>query len=1510
VVYVVIGRNASADLIAHLMADLRPAEPEQAAAVDEARQQVTQALEAGLVHRRAVPLTTSLVAGAVPEWANGLKASRSLGPFKDLANRDVWIDLFPIVRHVRLVRVAGGVPFMTLPIEIVIIPFPPPPAPRFDVPAGSVWFASQLLDASAPAGSWTGIQVAGGTLSFSAPVTGTADEIVVPFGVTVDLIADTAPQPPGTGTGPGQDARDANVAVPARFRLLVGTSAELTVDPAGTARLLAFGFDTTLTPVSGPVVYDPALKILAVPLAAQTSPFTVNTVRATAFSVAGAAPITAAAWGLPVAVIDPANLGDASGTGSLLLRLGAGLTGTWLGQTAPVQLMPAVVLADPLSLAVVTGGAQGERVEQEPRLAATEKGHLDLRWRTTFPIAFVSEAKGVEGVLTEAELSAVFDRPVDLRGEQLNLHAPTIALLFWATAQGTFLLAEGPLAADPHAIGFALVNAVLRARPPAALILYGGYDGTTLGPAAVLLEYRLLALVPTLPDPYAASYGSILSAIDQQGGGLVSVLEWGPAASSFDFRLLAGGGEGVLSLSRPREDPFRAEQAPDALVERGGKDLWPEAVKAAGGALSFEQGQGLILLDVSTNVDQFGVAWDPSARRAAAAAASGAAVAIENLALQAEGGDVLLVTLPAVQWEAVETVQDPGPNPLPTWVDFANSGVPTVFTVPTTNLVPVYPTAALTAIVDNFAQPAPLTTQARFTLPFGIIAVSNLHGPAPGDPRSATVAFNRPAKGPLQGGHQLRIDARDATLSSGETPALEGYTVQLPVAQPGNRSVLGDDGTSIFNSYLGASSKRRMVPVTRIDVSGYGESLFSDWRNPYTDTTAVAQARFDVMVGRAAYEIIQVRSILFPYSVVVVRTITIERRNNAIITRSDSGWRAVSDGVYQFPGSAIVTHPGVIPRITGVVNILDTGQVLNVGGIDMAAVYFDGDLVLDGAPANPDGSTRLVPAKGQFGFVQITAGASGAPIGPGQYADLIRQAGSLGGPLDSSINVGSGPQVMHLQRVDVGVTQGMGGPEFVMTAWGAPAFPGGGQWSVVQIDSPTSAPAAVAQDRGLPLIRRGAAGTVPSPSLPYRFADPADLYQLSNPGRDYAVLHAMGTQRALFPRPMIEATDPTRITSTQIGSIADPYSLGTAIGPYPTPDKTVPFPTSAWVLKVDTNGHYRLDLPSPFAAGVGRRTMRHAGSVRSDLDYSAAQVTYEVDTSRDVPWRFRLDGAVKIMNTTALGDVIQLRANAVAAAGAATRFERPNLKLGGALSIVQHLLTLLADLGIMGTMSALMTNDWALKVAVTVPVVDAQGKPLQIPPRPYPNPDIKFEETEIKVEVQVAPSADKAAFSMGGQPLIATHWIPNVYVVAIIKFQIEASTSDGTAYSLLIGLGLAYSLDAGPFDFKGLIAVTFFGFVSETVLGFGIGFLLQLSAGIEPFVEVTISLEGQLALVDACTGTPNSTRYGAAKLTFGVEVTVCLIFSISIEVSTTASEVLTGPGAPACPLPDILPNAS
>ena len=150
-----------------------------------------------------------------------------------------------------------------------------------------------------------------------------------------------------------------------------------------------------------------------------------------------------------------------------------------------MPLPQAVLIGSPDSLTVAASG-QADLVWQQPGLPGGAPGRLNLRWLTTFPVRLVSEAAGVEGVVTQATLSAVFDRPVDLRGERLSLHAQAITVLFLATAAGTFLVVDGalqPPSTSLEPIAFALVNAVLRAEPPTSIVLYGQYDGTTLSAA-------------------------------------------------------------------------------------------------------------------------------------------------------------------------------------------------------------------------------------------------------------------------------------------------------------------------------------------------------------------------------------------------------------------------------------------------------------------------------------------------------------------------------------------------------------------------------------------------------------------------------------------------------------------------------------------------------------------------------------------------------------------------------------------------------------------------------------------------------------------------------------------------------------------------------------------------------------------------------------------------------------------------------------------------------------------
>ncbi|MFB9240455.1 hypothetical protein, partial [Massilia antarctica] len=1247
-----------------------------------------------------------------------------------------------------------------------------------------------------------------------------------------------------------------------------------TIAVAGDAGLGLGATTVTLAPAAGAARYRPDLNRLVVPMTPDRAKVALGTIGSTLFGPSGTATVTAAGLALPAAVLDPAHLGQASGAGALMLELEAGLAATWHGEPRPVELGPVLILLDETRLALSGQAARATGRALRPPLAPlSAPATLAYARIDKSAVHFLAGADGAESLALTARVDVRLPKPVDVAGNRVGLTLAAAQLVITTTPAGQRSLSVLGLAlasTQERPLAFALTNAVMRATRPRAFFMLGNLDGERIVEGLALTAYGMGGLLPSLPDPYAANtpLGTRFVAAGSQGF-LLSQFQFGPAGEKLGFVLPqslavapALAGPGVAGITGP------AMATATAPVNYG--DLF-----------DFEAQNKIVLLDVSSNASRFGVAVRPPRRgkQDSAGSAPLKPVTVQGLDLALDGRMLVLLTLPAVQWEPVRNV--PGPEPFPDEVRFANSGVPTIIDVPGVELVRINPLAAYDSILDNFAKDHPQPSRARFTLPFGMVADARLEAASPAG-RGVQVGEVRPEGDGLQGAHQLRIGAVDPALVPGATPALPGFIAQLTVAEPvgggAPASILGASVTTIVNGYLGIGQATALVPLTRIDLSGHGESLFSNWANPDDPETGVAAAEFQVLNGRAAHEVIQVKSILLPYFVPVVRIITLERKGNAVFTREDSGWLAAGDGRYRAaPGSGIVVHPGVVRRATYVSNIRETGSAIPAGGMDFVAVYFDTDLILDGAAAP-------VPARRQLGYVKLSIPMLTPPV----YAALITAAGTMGGALDTSIQIASGRQRMRLHRVGVGIAA----PEFAMTAWGGLSFPAGGDWSVLEAANPLDAPAAIAAERGLPLIRHGAAG---APSVaPYRFADPEDLFNEATPHRDYGLLHSMGTQRAFFRRPRIEAAAPHRIVSSQRPVVADPLILATSTGAFPRQADAIPFPNAAYALEARADGSWVLDAPASFPAGVARRTIRSAGTVRSDLDYSGATVTYTLDTAEPIPWRFVLDDALKIMAHTAMGDLLSMAADIDAEAGRATRFADPALRIGGPFDIVQDLLTILEDLGIPARPEVRMTNEWKLSVALDVPFVDAAGEDFQVPPGD-PLPTIKFADTGVKVEVAVAPKADEASLTLHGSPMFAIKSVPGLYVVAIIEFELKLSTETGTTYGFLIGVGIAYSLEAGPFELEGLFAITFFAVFGDTVLGYGVGFLVKLSAELPPIVSIELSLEGKLARLVAHKGLADETVFQVAKLVFAIEVSIFLVFNISLEVETSKIEVIRGP---------------
>jgi hypothetical protein len=919
-----------------------------------------------------------------------------------------------------------------------------------------------------------------------------------------------------------------------------------------------------------------------------------------------------------------------------------------------------------------------------------------------------------------------------------------------------------------------------------------------------------------------------------------------------------------------------------------------------------------MLLDISSAAGQLGVALRPDLRDVPSAlvpsdpnSAPRHPVTISDLSLEVDSRYAVLLALPAVQWEPVVAMPpDPGDAvPFPDSVVFLNSGVPTVVDVPEDGSVPLAPLPVYDKIRNSTGRSPYEQAKARFTLPFGMLAQAQLSAPTLAQ-RGTQISQARPTGDGLTGAPQLDLSAEDATLARDETPAMPGHVVQLPVAQPSNgvgmaRSVLGDSVTSIFNSNLGAGSADALVPVTRIGLSGFGESVFSNWINPQNAVPQVDKVDLNVPVGRTAREVVQVRSILLPYGVPVVRTVTLQRKADAIVGRSDSGWVAAGDGDYTIPGSGIVIHPGVVKGITNVEDIRETGQQVTADGQEFVAVYFHGDLILDGQ-ANP------APVKRHLGYVRLSA--SGAAFTSATYQDLISKVGPMGGGVDATINVGGGNHRMRLQRVGVGVS----GTEFAMAAWGSPVFPGGGDWSVLATDDPAGEPRPVPEDTGLPLIRQGAAGA--ATPHPYRFAAPEDLLSVA-PATDFGILHSMGMQRAFYRRPRIEPADPNRMVSTERPVIADLFGMARATSVFPAQIDCIPFPDANYALEARADGSYHLDGPGQFPSGMARRTVSTVGKVIEAQDYSNSVVTYELDTRNSVPWNFAVTEVKQISGHTDMGDLFTTTVDMLSAGENNARLENTGVAVGGPLEIVQDVLTLLEKLGLPNGLETRMENGLKVFIGARIPLLQldfatgkVKGEALKIPPVSPPPPIMIFSDTYIEISCQIDSQGrgTKNKFVFSGAPMIAIQSVPGLYAVAIIKLGISVTKSDGKIIvELTFGFGFAWTWKVGKIKIKAMVALAFHLVFGENLFGWGAGFIIKGSLKFFPLVSATLRIEGLGVNLTHRRGQPDETVYVINKFRVALDITVGLLFSFSLDFSERNVGVMRGP-LPIEDCPDVL----
>ena len=308
---------------------------------------------------------------------------------------------------------------------------------------------------------------------------------------------------------------------------------------------------------------------------------------------------------------------------------------------------------------------------------------------------------------------------------------------------------------------------------------------------------------------------------------------------------------------------------------------------------------------------------------------------------------VRLLMQPQVHWEPVDVIPNPAAqSPVREQVMSRSQGGSSLVGARTDTVVPVLPGRVASTVIK--AAQGTVPSAALFSLPFGLRAFVRLERfRRKIQPSGMQTLLSRPNFGdPNDGGFiaamQLRLIATGRTPLQppldGPTPALDPNR-QMPgqMLQTDNLAVNGPP-TNTLPNVLGATissmandSFAQSVPLHQADVSGYGLSTFSRWRKDPTnsvDVAGVTQVRFDVTVGRTAYEVIEVRSRMLFAQRRVVRTVVMERRNSGRVERFDSGWNAVDDG--EFKLRAFDT--GVVPALRNIRRI----RILNQPNVDFA----------------------------------------------------------------------------------------------------------------------------------------------------------------------------------------------------------------------------------------------------------------------------------------------------------------------------------------------------------------------------------------------------------------------------------------------------------------------------------------------------------------------------------------------------------------------------------------------
>ncbi|MEP7178623.1 MAG: hypothetical protein ABI775_06005, partial [Pseudonocardiales bacterium] len=1004
---------------------------------------------------------------------------------------------------------------------------------RFTFTDGTVWLVGQQLDAALAADAFIGAAFSTAELVVPTgfmphpqgpfdPTMPAGTPIVVPFDVTAILTLQPVQGTPAAGSVV-DDGANATIAAPGSVAFdLAPEGARLT--ELGDASATLYGSAITLTGGLAGTTSDAGRSEWVAGFVTASGTLDCSAPASSVFVTAGSAPISGGNWRLPIRNTTADQLGAAAPS-TLDFAGGAGLTARWGSEPISRTLDAVHVVVGTGQFRLTAAFTADRPVTDTYRLWDT--GSTERPATSSISVRIPSAATVTSAQSTTVDvvqvsgcsIEAHLDRPVLADGSQPRVDRLVVDYLLGTNATGEYLIliGSGPPSPDsPEA--YLLRNALLRTDGVIELVLLAQRTADQATDVTLVLASTLTNLTPTLPDPYAAQLGTFEQPLRTL---LAGVLWKAPAPPEVAFDILASS-------------PF------------GGRPVPPSGRR-------FDL-PTVTLYDVSGALDQFGVVITEQALLSAE---------VDKQMLTVSGQASALFALPQIAWEAVITEDLPGDRAI-FGALAGNDGPSTTVNVATQALRPMAPDAFIEQFLADYSAGSDL--QAHFTLPFGLEAdvFTGATDPPSRAPRP-TLQSEAPTFGSETGGTQLSIAAPVSLYQRQILPGRSFTTTDA--GDPGYPpAILDPDAASFWDQEFSAGiNGSPFVPVERIGLSGYGSSTFSD----YVDNTipvGVSEARFDVIVGRTSYALVQIRSLLCPWKVLVVKTIIFERDAAGWIQRRSTGWRAKSPGTFAFDGGPSA-ELGPVTQITNIRNIveLDLPHV-QAAGKDWVQVSFDTDVSLvtggsDGLRLSGGdiGGGRVAGTR-FTGWIDLTVSATPPSLGDViGLMDVVQAAsGTVSGEVlaggDSASDV---PGVaLTLTGVDVQATDNAGPRALGVALRGIPHLPRDGSWSVARRSATQQTPRPVDPLTPVPLVRFS------GDTATWHLAEPSDVLSLASPATLYSFVQSTGTQQLLFEHPTITGgAGQNPLNFRQTPALADVGALLGSSGLLPALGSMLKFPS-------------------------------------------------------------------------------------------------------------------------------------------------------------------------------------------------------------------------------------------------------------------------------------------------------------------------------------------------------------